>query len=51
VRPSPEQMDQVRLAAMATLKQRQALLAVGKDAHITVTDSDIKAERDKEWAE
>ncbi|MBC8140394.1 MAG: peptidylprolyl isomerase [Armatimonadetes bacterium] len=48
--PPPEQMDRYRLAALQSFKEQVALEQVAKSAGITVTDADIQAERDKQWA-
>ena len=49
--PNPEDMDRFRLGAIESVKQQQALLAIAKTANITISDSDISTEREKQWVE
>ncbi len=48
--PTPEQMDQYRLGATEVVKQQEALRDIAKQTGVTVTDADLRGERDKRWA-
>ncbi len=48
-RPGPEAMDRYRLNAIEIFKQQQSLELVAKAQGVTVSDADIRAEREKQW--
>lgn len=47
--PKPEEMDFLRLQALNSFKQQQALLAAAKAAGVNITDADVAQEREKVW--